>query len=243
MKGGAAFPVRLRFSELGKLAWISHRDTARAFERAFRILELPIAFTEGFSPRPKVSFGLALSVGMSSVAEYLDVVFTEPVDLDTLPERCTAALPEGLAVTGAALLAERAPALQESVTTVAYRASVLDDAQPVPADLLQSAVTTALAKPSLEVARTRKGRTIVENIAPSIQACTVSVGDDGSAVLVLECATQPMSVRPGEVLAAIAPQWQLGHVQRTHQWIERAGVRYEPLTADAPNDAAQVRAS
>ncbi|MFZ4516076.1 MAG: TIGR03936 family radical SAM-associated protein [Acidimicrobiia bacterium] len=243
MRGGAAFPVRLRFQELGKVAWISHRDAARAFERAFRILELPIAFTEGFSPRPKVSFGLALSVGMSSVAEYLDVVFTTEVDLDALPAACSDALPEGLDVTGAALLADRAPALQESVTEVAYRAAVLDGGAPVDAEELRAAITAALARPTLDAPRTRKGRTVVENLAPAVRDCSVVRDDTDQPVLVLACATQPLSVRPSEVLAAVAPQWQLGHVQRTHQWIERAGMRYEPLIADAPNDAAQVCAS
>ena len=72
MKGDSGFPVRLRFTKLGKVRFVSHRDLARAFERAFRIEQLPLAFTQGFSPRPKVSFGLALGVGHESVAEYLD---------------------------------------------------------------------------------------------------------------------------------------------------------------------------
>src|SRR6516225_10247288 len=113
MRGGAANPVRLRYTKRGKIRWISHRDVARALERAFRITELPLAFTEGFSPRPKVSFGLALSTGHESDAEYLDLV---PLSV-TLSD----ALPEGMAVTGAAPLAERAPALQEAVTAVVWR--------------------------------------------------------------------------------------------------------------------------
>ncbi|MDQ1479625.1 MAG: hypothetical protein QOI44_486, partial [Actinomycetota bacterium] len=71
MRGGAHNPVRLRYTKQGKVRWISHRDVARALERAFRITKLPLAFTEGFSPRPKVSFGLALSTGHESEAEYL----------------------------------------------------------------------------------------------------------------------------------------------------------------------------
>ena len=73
MKGSEGFPVRLGFTKRGKVRFVSHRDVARAFERAFRIEQLPLAFTLGFSPRPKVSFGLALSVGHESDAEYLDV--------------------------------------------------------------------------------------------------------------------------------------------------------------------------
>ncbi len=82
MRGDAGFPVRLRFGKHGKVRFISHRDVARAFERAFRVEQLPLAFTQGFSPRPKVSFGLALSVGHESDAEYLDFELVEPVPLD-----------------------------------------------------------------------------------------------------------------------------------------------------------------
>lgn len=242
MKGGATFPVRMRFSEVGKVAWISHRDAARAFERAFRICELPLAFSVGFSPRPKVSFGLALSVGMSSRAEYLDVEFAEPVDLETLPERLNAALPEGLSVTGVARLAERAPALQEAVSEVAYEAVVLADGIPVSDVELKGVIAEADARPTLEAPRTRKGRTVIDDIKPALRQLDVTTAEDGTAMLVIACGTKP-SVRPGEVLAAVAPQWHLGHVQRTHQWIERNGMRLDPLTADAHTGAAQERAS
>src|SRR5207344_1275721 len=94
MKGGAANPVRLRYTKRGKIRWISHRDVARALERAFRITKLPLAFTEGFSPRPKVSFGLALSTGHESDAEYLDLVFADEVDCDDLPPVLSEALPD-----------------------------------------------------------------------------------------------------------------------------------------------------
>ena len=126
MRGTDGFPVRVRFTKRGKVRFISHRDVARGFERAFRIVELPLAFTLGFSPRPKVSFGLALSVGHESIAEYLDVELREPVDTGAWPERLSAALPEGIDVTGVAPLADRAPALQEAVTLVEYQVVVAD---------------------------------------------------------------------------------------------------------------------
>ena len=65
--------LRLRFSKTGKVRWTSHRDVARMWERAFRRTRLPLVYTAGFSPRPKISFGLALPTGHESVAEYLDV--------------------------------------------------------------------------------------------------------------------------------------------------------------------------
>src|SRR5262249_39365418 len=102
MKGTNGVPVRLQYRKHGKIRWIGHRDAARAMERAFRVAELPLAFSEGFSPHPKVSFGLALSTGHESDAEYLDLVLVDDVDLDALPASLTEALPEGLSVAGAA---------------------------------------------------------------------------------------------------------------------------------------------
>ena len=121
MKGTDGHPVRLQYTKYGKIRWIGHRDVARAMERAFRVAELPLAFTEGFSPHPKVSFGLALSTGHESDGEYLDLVLADDVDLDALPARLTEALPEGMAVAGVAPLVDRAPALQEAVTAVTWR--------------------------------------------------------------------------------------------------------------------------
>ena len=69
--------VRLRFSKLGMIRFTSHRDVARIWERALRRAELPIAYTEGFSPRPKLSFGLALSTAYESYGEYLDVALRD----------------------------------------------------------------------------------------------------------------------------------------------------------------------
>jgi radical SAM-linked protein len=174
MRGDSGFPVRIRFAKHGKVRFISHRDVARAFERAFRVEQLPLAFTEGFSPRPKVSFGLALSVGHESDAEYLDVELTEPVDTVTLPDRLTPALPEGVAATGAVRLVERAPALQESITEVHYRVATVDGhGRPVPDDVLDVAATKALASDELSVARIRKGKESVDDIRPALRSIEV----------------------------------------------------------------------
>lgn len=237
MRGDAGFPVRIRFSKRGKVRFISHRDVARAFERAFRIEQLPLAFTEGFSPRPKVSFGLALSVGHESDAEFLDVELTEPVDTAALAERVTPALPEGMPATGAVRLAERAPALQESITEVHYRVATIDGhGRPVPEEVLGVAASGALASDELTVARVRKGKESMDDIRPVLRS--IEVGHDGdAAVLELTLLTQPRGARPREVLDALDSFVGVGlaerRVTRTSQWIERGGARLEPLEADA----------
>jgi radical SAM-linked protein len=230
MRGGAANPVRLQYTKLGKVRWISHRDVARALERAFRVVQLPLAFSEGFSPRPKVSFGLALSTGHESDAEYVDLVLAEPVDLDELPPRLTAALPAGIAVVGAVALADRVPALQEAVTCVEWRVDVVhtDLTDVDPAELCER-VGAALALPVLPTIKRRKGRDVEEDVRPVIRRITVS--NEAPTRIEMEMSTQPRGAKPGEVLAAIGDFIDI-RARRTHQWIERDGARQEPLDAD-----------
>lgn len=240
MRGGAANPVRIRYTKLGKVRWISHRDVARALERAFRIVQLPLAFSEGFSPRPKVSFGLALSTGHESDAEYVDLVLAEPVDLETLPARLSAALPEGVAVVGAVALADRVPALQEAVTCVEWRVDVAhSDLTDVDPAQLRDRIDAALALSVLPTTKRRKGRDVEEDVRPVIRRITVCdepspspMSEDRPRISVeMELSTQPRGAKPGEVLAAIGDFTEI-RARRTHQWIERDGARQEPLDAD-----------
>ncbi len=230
MRGDAGYPVRVRFAKQGKVRFVSHRDVARAFERSLRIAQLPVAFTAGFAPRPKVSFGLALGVGHESRAEYLDVELRDPVDVPALPALLTDGMPEGLAVTGAAALAPRAPALQESVTAVAYELRLADLAPAV----VDAAASAAADAANLTVATTRKGKPVVVDVAPSLRRVDV----DAAGGVTVELSTRPRAARPGELLTAlrtlagVEPGEGEDRVLRTHQWIERDGARLEPLAAD-----------
>jgi len=240
VKGGAGFPVRIRYAKRGRVRFISHRDLARAFERAFRIVRLPLAFTGGFSPRPRVSFGLALPVGAESDAEYLDVDLTEPIDPDAVTAALNDSLPEGIAVVGLAALDERAPSLQEAVTTSTWLVQVAG----VPTAELQAAVANALAAPSLPGRRRRKGVETVEDLRPAIRDLAVVPDGEGTAWVEMELLSQPRSVRPDEVLAVLgdfADGAGGGLVRRTHQWIERDGARREPLDADTRPRTVEVR--
>jgi radical SAM-linked protein len=163
--------VRVAFTKQGKVRFISHRDVARAFERAFRIEALPLAFTQGFSPRPKVSFGLALSVGHESEAEYLDVELADPIPLAPLPARLTGALPEGIDVFAVEPLVDRAPALQEAVAAVEWDIEVLADRPDVDASpaAMAERIDAVLAAASLPVSRQRKGKTTTDDVRPAIR--------------------------------------------------------------------------
>lgn len=226
--------VRLRFSKLGKVRWTSHRDVARMWERAFRRAAVPVALSEGFSPRPKVSFGLALSTGHESLGEYLDVELAPgtTLDLDELPDRLTPALPVGLDVQAAVALDGRVTSLQQEVTSCSWRIDVpgVDPAQ------AEAAVAAALAASSLVTTRTRKGTDVVDDVRPAILHLAVagpSAVAPGST-LDADLATQPRSLRPAELVSAVLPSLDAlqvleARVLRTHQWIDHDGVRTEPI--------------
>jgi len=163
--------VRIAFTKQGKVRFISHRDVARAFERAFRIETLPLSFTQGFSPRPKVSFGLALSVGHESEAEYLDLELATPIPLESLPGRLTRALPEGIEVVAVQALADRAPALQEAVAAVEWEIELfaVDPAVDAGPEAMHPRIEAVLAAPALPVTRQRKGKTTTDDIRPAIR--------------------------------------------------------------------------
>ncbi len=244
MRGDAGFPVRVHFTKQGKVRFISHRDVARAFERAFRIEQLPLSFTQGFSPRPKVSFGLALSVGHESDAEYLDFELAEPIPLAPLAEAISAALPEGIDVVAVIALADRAPALQEAVTMVEWEIELTadGDASVASPDVVHHRVEALLEAPTLVLERVRKGRTGTEDIRPALRRITVLGPTEQGTLIGVELATRPTSVRPAELVAALGTEFREGRVRRTRQWIERGCERFEPLTAD-PRIALEARAS
>jgi radical SAM-linked protein len=224
--------ARLRFSKLGKVRFTSHRDTARIWERALRRAELPVAYSEGFSPRPKLSFGLALSTGHESLGEYLDVEL-RPDDADgllveDLPARLDPTLPAGFAVQGAMEVGPGTPSLQEAVTSCTWRLEVI---APDPGEVGR-AVEQVLDGTELVVTRERKGREVVEDLRPALLDLSVVGPTPSGTELHAELATQPRALRPGDLLAALAagrPGWRGGRVCRIHQFIPAGDRRVEPI--------------
>lgn len=144
--------VRARFSKFGKVRFTSHRDVARIWERALRRAGVPIAYTEGFSPRPKLSFGLALSTGYESFGEYLDISLREA------PGGTGTDAAAGLAVAGADADAEPdrgdpRPGHPGSETGTASLPASLDAALPVGIEV-QAVVPLPAGAPSLQQAVT-----------------------------------------------------------------------------------------
>jgi radical SAM-linked protein len=101
----------LKYRKEGDASFLSHREAMRAMEKALRRSGLPLAFSEGFSPRPRMSFSPALPLGIAAEAEYLEVAVEGEVDSGEAKKRLNLALPEGLKVSEVQLLAPTMPKL------------------------------------------------------------------------------------------------------------------------------------
>src|ERR1700733_7299748 len=88
--------LRIRYAKRGRLRFTSHRDVARMLERALRRAEIPMAFSAGFSPPPKLSYAGAAPTGVASEAEYLEIALAERRDPAEVLAALDGALPPGI---------------------------------------------------------------------------------------------------------------------------------------------------
>ena len=216
--------IRVRYTKHGKVRFTSHRDVARIFQRVLRRAGLPVAYSQGFSPRPKISFGLALSTGHESEAEYLDIDLDPEringLDVGELPARLSAELPEGMAVTAAVIIDRQTVSLQQAVTSCTWQIDVVD----IDANTVAGAVARALAAETLVVTRERKGKKVVDDLRPGVLSLDVEglieaeEHEDSRVRLVAELVTQPRALRVSELLEALDPPLIEHRVLRLHQW-------------------------
>ncbi|MGH9212960.1 MAG: TIGR03936 family radical SAM-associated protein [Acidimicrobiales bacterium] len=240
--------LRARFTKTGKVRFVSHRDLARIWERALRRAGVPVAYTEGFSPRPKLSFGLALSTGYESLGEYLDISVRDgaqpDVDIEQLPTLLTGVLPVGIEVQAVVGLEHRVESLQQGVTSCTWHIELTG----ADAAAVSAAVDDALAAGELVISRTRKGHEAVEDIRSGIVTARVlGPAPSGATVVEAELATQPRGLRPAELVRALDPAnrprsgparegarselWsiEVRRVVRIHQWTHVGGARQEVI--------------
>jgi radical SAM-linked protein len=167
--------VRLKYAKRDRLRFTSHRDFARAFERALRRANVPIAYSAGFSPHPKVSYVGAAPTGVASEAEYLEVGLAEPVDPDRMRIALDRALPPGLDITAAVVatggsLPDRIEASQWEI--------VLPGVAP---ERARSAMAALMAAEAVEVERRTKAGTRTLDVRSAVVSAEVrGVEEDGS---------------------------------------------------------------
>ena len=190
---------RLAFSKAETAKYISHLDLMRTFQRAFLRAELPIRHTEGFNPHAFVSIPLPLSVGFSSACEVLECELLGDVDLEAVPERMTAVLPEGITVT-------RCYDAVRPVKQLCYVNYIVTLEYPSGAPFgVDTATRDLLARERLEVIkRSKKARSgqVAVDLIPLIARATVEERRD-CIILDLVVRAQNPGLNPELVVSAI----------------------------------------
>lgn len=201
--------VRITFTKQGALRYIGHLDLHRVWERAMRRAELPISYSQGFHPQPKISLAAALPLGFSSRAEVLDVRLNETIPADEISNRLKDNLPPDIKVTDVQEVDERLPALQTLVLSAAYDVHLTE---PVDGSELKRRVETLMMAESL--IRERRGKTY--DLRPLIELMSVIIQADGSVWLKLTLAAREGATgRPEEVLNALGIAPDTARVERT----------------------------
>lgn len=130
--------LRLRYAKRGRARFASHRDIGRALERALRRAEIPMAYSSGFSPHPRISYANASPTGAASEAEYVELGFAQRLDPEWVVEQLNRALPDGLVVLAA--VEASTGSLSDELTTSLWRIEVpgmrREDAEQAVAELL-----------------------------------------------------------------------------------------------------------
>ncbi|HYN29958.1 MAG TPA: TIGR03936 family radical SAM-associated protein [Dermatophilaceae bacterium] len=190
--------LRLRYAKRGRMRFTSTRDFARALERALRRAQVPMAFSAGFHPHPRISYANAAATGVASEAEYVELALAERCDPDAVRAALDAALPPGLDVVevveaGPGSLADR---LEGSEWRIELRGVTPEEARPV--------VERFLAAPAVEVTRVLKNGPRTFDARGAVLALGVVPTSEGSCAILRAVVrhTTP-SVRPDDILTAL----------------------------------------
>jgi radical SAM-linked protein len=238
---------RLRFSKDEPLRFSSHLEVTRAFRRAFRMSQLPVARSGGKDRRPKVSFGPPLPLGMTSGAEFLDVTFQREMP-ESFVRSLNQSLVEGLTVVACAPVRTEPDSLNSAIQIASYEVSFSDTVIEEYLggiefdDLkirLEETLSEALASSEFLVTKVRGEVSRTFNARPSLRRADVVRDDGGRPALSMQLTlNRPDSVRP-ELLTATLVNWakideRLLRVHRSGLHIPGRNKDLDPLEVVAP---------
>jgi radical SAM-linked protein len=207
--------IRITFTKQDALRYTGHLDLHKIWERATRRAALPLAYSQGFHPQPKIQLAAALPLGFSSRCELADMWLDDnELDPASLPARFSQAVPAGIKILGVEKVDERGPALQTQVIAAEYEVTLFEAVSP---DELSQRLTAVMEAASLP--RERRGKPY--DLRPLIEALALipsPLADrEGQAVRIFMrlTAREGATGRPEEVLDALGLHYENTRVERT----------------------------
>lgn len=197
--------IRITFVKQGALRYTGHLDLHKLWERAARRAELPLAYSLGFHPQPKMNMAAALPLGFSSRCEIMDMKLEQDIPLNDLATRLNSTLPSGLQVVGVEQVDERAPALQTQVASAEYEVTL---SGPVDGSGLKRKIDSVIE--STSVPRERRGKTY--DLRPLIESLELLHDDK---IRMRLTAREGATGRPEEVLDVLGVAFEDTRIERT----------------------------
>ena len=201
--------ARITFTKQGALRYTGHLDLHRLWERAMRRADLPLSYSQGFHPQPKISIAAALPLGFSSLGEVLDVRFNADIAIEEIAARLGDSLPLDIKIINVESVDEREPALQTQVRSATYDVHLTE---PVDGSELTRKIEDLLASESLP----RERRSKFYDLRPLIETLDVITEADGKVWIQMKLAARDGATgRPEEVLNALSIEPEYTRVERT----------------------------
>ena len=198
--------LRVTFARGEEMKYITHLDLMRFWERALRRAELPVAYSEGFTPHPQISLAAPLPVGTTSDAELMDVFVTERIAPREFLAKAAAQLPAGIAVVAAEEVGLALPSVQADVRFAEYEVTVSGADR----DDTERKIDAFLAASSVPWEHRRQEEVRSYDIRALVESIDVADGSDGELRLRMRLRSDSSgSGRPEQVVAALglpAPQ-------------------------------------
>jgi radical SAM-linked protein len=205
--------IRITFGKFGVLRFVGHLDLAKTWERVLRRAQVPLEYTQGFNPRPRMQFAAALPVGVTSQSEFLDIWLTERLGGQFPDEwigRLAATSPAGLQIYSLVEVPIKEAALPTQVSSSEYVITPTDPGL-MPGEL-ESRVEALLARSTIE----RMGHKKAYDLRPLI--LSLSMDPDGSLIARMKTGEQANG-RPDELLDALGLELWQAHIHRRHLYL------------------------
>jgi radical SAM-linked protein len=202
--------IRITFAKQGALRYTGHLDLHKLWERAARRAELPLAYSQGFHPQPKMNIAAALPLGFSSRCEVMDMKLEHEIQLQGLRERLQQTLPTGIQVLHVESADERAPALQTQVTSAEYQVTLTES---IDESELKRKIDSVME--SASIIRERRGK--MYDLRPLIEALTLTPSPNGRGekIFMRLAAREGATGRPEEVLDTLGIAFEETRIERT----------------------------
>lgn len=171
--------IRIQFRKTNEGRFLSHLDLIHTWERVIRRTSLPLAFSQGFNPHPKINFASAAAVGMSSDGEYMDMELTRDMTLEQVREDLEQAIPPAFAITDMKVVNGKAPSLMSIIQRAKYRL-LLEYVEPVSMDAVNAAIREFWNRDEIIIYRYKKNSKDKKavNIRPNVFEIAVEEGPD-----------------------------------------------------------------